>query len=64
MGNGGAVGLRFAFCADPWEEAWFQGAIDDRRACRFTRFTDNFLIVNANPGDVDWFDDVHCYRVR
>jgi hypothetical protein len=34
-----------------------QPAIDDLKATRFDRFTDNFLRFNTTPGDVDWFDD-------
>jgi len=49
--------LRLAFSKDPWKYEWFQAAADDLKACRFSRFTDNFLVVWANPGDVDWFDD-------
>lgn len=49
--------LRLAFVEEPWQEAWFESCIDDLKACRFQRFTDNFLLVNANPGRVDWFDD-------
>jgi hypothetical protein len=32
-------------------------AIDDLKATRFERFTDNFLRFNTTPADVDWFDD-------
>jgi hypothetical protein len=42
---------------DAWQRQWFQPCIDDLRACRFRRFTDNFLSIGANPGNVDWFDD-------
>jgi hypothetical protein len=49
--------LSYAFNAEVWEDAWIEEIIDDLKACGFTRFTDNFLLVNANPGDVDWFDD-------
>ena len=34
-----------------------QPALDDLRATRFDRFTDNFLRFNTTPGHVDWFDD-------
>jgi hypothetical protein len=34
-----------------------QPTIDDLKATRFNRFSDNFLRFNATPGDVDWFDD-------
>jgi hypothetical protein len=49
--------LRTAFSREPWKYEWFAGAEADLRASRFQRFTDNFLLVGANPGDVDWFDD-------
>lgn len=49
--------LRWAFLNEPWKQAWFQPCVDDLRACKFKRLTDNFIQLNANPGDVDWFDD-------
>ncbi len=61
--DGKTVGLRPAFSADPWQAEWFQGAIDDLRACKFTRFTDNFASIGANPGNVDWFDDAGWRQV-
>jgi hypothetical protein len=36
---------------------WFAAGVADLRATKFRRFTDNFLCITANPGDVDWFDD-------
>jgi hypothetical protein len=32
-------------------------AIEDLKATRFDRFSDNFLRFNTTPADVDWFDD-------
>ncbi|MBM4037686.1 MAG: hypothetical protein FJ290_04155 [Planctomycetes bacterium] len=49
--------LRTAFAADKWQREWFQPCVADLKACKFTRFTDNFLILGANPGNVDWHDD-------
>ena len=54
---GGPVDLARSFGREAWKPAWFQTCIDDLQACRFERFTDNFVLVGANPGDVDWFDD-------
>jgi hypothetical protein len=34
----------------------FLRAIDDLKATRFEKFTDNFIVINSNPGNVDWFD--------
>lgn len=51
------VYLRATFSDRKWERDWFRPGIDDLKACRFQRFTDIFLSVGANPGNVDWFDD-------
>ena len=34
-----------------------QHALDDLKATKFHRFTDNFLRFNTAPADIDWFDD-------
>ncbi len=49
--------VRAAFVNKKWERAWFQHCVDNLRACTFQRFTDNFVLIGANPGNVDWFDD-------
>ncbi len=41
----------------PWEAAWFDTAIADLTACKFTRFTDNFIRFNFSPGTVEWNSD-------
>jgi hypothetical protein len=46
-----------AFQAGAWNAAWFQSSFDDLSAIHSKRLTDNFLIIGANPGNVDWFDD-------
>jgi hypothetical protein len=43
--------------AEPWDRASFQGAIDDLKACRFTKFTDNFIRLNCTPGTLAWDDE-------
>lgn len=43
--------------ARPWKREWLQEALADLQSCRFTRFTDNFVRVNASPGNLDWADD-------
>jgi len=55
--DGKTCRMRWMFNADPWQRSWFDAAVADLKACRFERFTDNFAKVNANPGNVDWFDD-------
>ena len=54
---GRPIPLRSGFQNAAWKEEWFQSVIDELVACRFRRFTDNFVQFGANPGDVDWFDD-------
>lgn len=49
--------LGWAFCDKQWQRAWFERCIDDLTACTFQKLTDNFLLFNAIPGNVDWFDD-------
>ncbi len=49
--------MRGTFVDQRWKREWFQPCIDNLRACKFKRLTDNFLTVGANPGNVDWFDD-------
>ncbi len=52
--------FRKTFSADAWDRAWFEPAAKDLAAFAARpgrRLTDNFLPINANPGDVDWFDD-------
>jgi hypothetical protein len=51
------ISLGSAFSNQAWKRAWFQPAVDRLKGCKFQRPMDNFLILNANPGDVDWFDD-------
>ncbi len=52
--------FREGFSRTPWKRAWFTHAINDLKAVKSqkTPLTDNFLRLDANPGDVDWFDDV------
>ena len=55
--DGSTIPLGWAFLNQKWSRQWFQSNVDQLKGCKFRRFTDNFLIFNANPGDVDWFDD-------
>ncbi|MCY3024246.1 MAG: carbohydrate binding domain-containing protein [Planctomycetota bacterium] len=41
----------------PWKKEWLEEALGDLKACRFSRFTDNFVRVNVTPGSLDWFSD-------
>ena len=49
--------MRSAFADTTWRREWFAPCVRNLKACTFTRFTDNFILIGANPGDVDWFDD-------
>lgn len=55
--DGRPCGIRAAFINQKWEQEWFQPVVDQLKACQFQRFTDNFITLGANPGNVDWFDD-------
>jgi hypothetical protein len=54
---GKVVQARATFSNIPWKRAWFKSSIDDLKAVRSAKLTDNFIQVGANPGNVDWFDD-------
>jgi hypothetical protein len=51
------VSFASAFRSQEWKREWFQQAVDRLKGCKFSRPMDNFIMLNANPGDVDWFDD-------
>ncbi|MCO5052532.1 MAG: hypothetical protein M9920_09530 [Verrucomicrobiae bacterium] len=40
-----------------WRREWFKEALADLRACRFTNYTQNFVLFNATPKFIDWADD-------
>jgi len=48
---------RAAFGTNHWEPLCFTNALADLQAARSDKLTDNFLLIGANPGNVDWFDD-------
>lgn len=55
-------GSKFRFTWEAWSTNRFfrsdlREAVDDLRATRFQRFTDNFLRFNTTPAKLDWFDD-------
>lgn len=47
----------YAFGRDVWDEQVIAQIIEDLKATEPQRLRHRFLLVNANPGDVDWFDD-------
>lgn len=46
-----------AFSTQHWEAREFTNTVALLRAAHPRTATDNFLMLYANPGDVDWFDD-------
>jgi hypothetical protein len=40
-----------------WQREWFAKAVADLKSCAFTKFTENFVRVNANPGGLEWSDE-------
>src|SRR5690348_7529900 len=55
--GGADVPAAYAFTADVWAWDDFAAAVADLRAARSATVTETFLLVGANPGNVDWFDD-------
>ena len=55
--DGQTAPLNWAFLEATWDRSWFQESIDKLKTVRSQRLTDNFILLNANPGNVDWFDD-------
>jgi hypothetical protein len=55
--HGGTVPLNWAFQDQVWSQSWFQEDVDTLKSCSSEKLSDNFILLNANPGSVDWFDD-------
>lgn len=53
----GDIAAHNAFSADHWTWAEFASAVADLKAAKSATVTENFLMIYANPGGVDWFDD-------
>jgi len=68
-GPGGQPQYRYVHSGEVWDESAIPGIIADLQAVQPEQLKDRFLQVNANPGDVDWFDDagweqiVHHWRL-
>ncbi len=59
MSRGDEIQFRMAFQKADWDMAAIEQVIEDLKAARdaSTKPWERFLLMNANPGDVDWFDD-------
>ena len=55
--SGKVVESHHAFSREPWRWEEFAEALADLRAAKTTTCRETFLMLYANPGDVDWFDD-------
>jgi len=56
----GSLPLQSCFEDKAWKREWFARSVEDLKAVRAagpSRLRHNFVAVNANPGNVDWFDD-------
>ena len=55
--NGKKVTHRMMFGPRKFKYEYFKQAVEDLRAIKFQRFTDNFLATGVQPGKIDWFSD-------
>lgn len=57
--KGHKINMREMFSNKPWKKSWFHSAISNLQAIhsKSKTLTDNFLLIGAKPGNVDWFDD-------
>lgn len=58
-GRGDAPQFRLAFQNEDWDMSAIEQVIEDLKAAqaKSTKPWERFLLMNANPGNVDWFDD-------
>ncbi len=56
-GPGNSPNLWFSFSREPYDEQVVAKFLSDLKAVQPKQLTDRFLLLNANPGEVDWFDD-------
>ena len=57
LGDGKRLGAFFAFSKEHWEFSDFANMLGELAKAQPRSCTENFLLLCANPGDVDWFDD-------
>jgi hypothetical protein len=55
--EGKVESVSYAFNTNHWAWSEFEQAVADLQAAKPVRCTNNFLLIGANPGNVDWFDD-------
>jgi hypothetical protein len=57
LANGTEQPADLAFSREPWQPSEIEAMVADLKETKPIRARDNFLAVQARPGDVDWFDD-------
>ncbi len=55
--DGKIVSTHSGWNREPWKKELFAPALEDLKACKFAKFTDNFILFNATPKRVDWEDN-------
>ncbi|MDD4267759.1 MAG: hypothetical protein PHO07_10540 [Pirellulales bacterium] len=55
-GDGKSVSTQAGWNRQRWNKEWFEDARGDLKACRFTKFSHNFLLFNATPQRIEWTD--------
>jgi hypothetical protein len=56
-GPGNKPAMWFSFSREPYDDAAVAQIIADLQAVKPKQLRERFLLINANPGEVDWFDD-------
>ena len=56
-GPGNKPALWFSFSREPYDKQVVAQIVSDLKAVQPRRLRSLFLLMNANPGDVDWFDE-------
>lgn len=63
LADGHVVNTMGAFSREVWHASEFEQTIADLKAAHPVKARDNFLMLNTNPGNVDWFDDAGWKQV-
>jgi len=60
--TGGGASTLYIWDGNPWPDNVFDDALASLKSCKFTRFTDNYVMTWISPGPVEWMDD-NAWRV-
>ena len=61
--NGTIERISEGFTNSHWAWSEFAQAVNDLKSAKPLQCTNNFLLLSANPGNVDWFDDAGWAQV-